>query len=122
MDLRVEDSPAPLAELRRLVVNMRAYDRVNQGDLAMEKQDVTGALAHYDAGMKILPDNIEIKYWVGVTLASLDRVDEAMPLFKAAFKDDPAWRELTRRLVKPGLMPNTDKGRAAIERILRETK
>ncbi|MDQ3339697.1 MAG: DUF1028 domain-containing protein [Myxococcota bacterium] len=122
MDLRVEEHADPLVELRRLVVNMRAYDRVNQGDLAMEKQDVTGALAHYDAGMKILPDNTEIKYWVGVTLASLDRVDEALPLFRAAFKDDPAWIELTRRLTKPGLIPDTDKGRAAVERILREAK
>jgi Ser/Thr protein kinase RdoA (MazF antagonist) len=101
---------------------MRAYDRVNQGDFALEKQDVTGALAHYDAGMKILPDNAEIKFWVGVTLASLDRVDESLPLFRAAFRDDPAWIELTRRLTKPGLIPNTDKGRAAVERILREAK
>jgi hypothetical protein len=93
---------------------------VNQGDLAIEKADIAGALAHYDAGMKILPDNTEIKFWVGVTLASQDRVDEALPLFRAAFKDDPAWRELARRLTKPGLIPDTDKGRAAVERILRE--
>jgi tetratricopeptide (TPR) repeat protein len=122
MDLRVEDHADPLVELRRLVVNMRAYDRVNEGDLALEKQDIAGALAHYDAGMKISLDNAEIKYWVGVTLASLDRVDEALPLFRAAFKDDPAWIELTRRMTKPGLIPDTDKGRAAVERILREAK
>lgn len=122
MDLRVEDHADPLVELRRLVVTMRAYDRVNQGDLAIEKQDVTGALAHYDAGMKILPDNAEIKFWVGVTLASLDRVDDALPLFRAAFKEDPAWIELTRRLTKPGLIPDNEKGRAAVDRILRDAK
>jgi len=122
IDLRVEDSPDPLGELRRLVVHARAYDRVNQGDLAAEKNDFTGALAHYDAGMKMLPDNIELKYWVGITLASLDRVDEALPLFRAAFDDDPAWGELTRRMTKPGLIPDTDKGRANVDRILREAK
>ena len=122
LDVRVDDSPDPLGELRRLVVNARAYDRVNQGDLAIEKGDIAGALAHYDAGMKMLPDNIEIKYWVGVTLASQNKVDDALPLFRAAFAVDPAWRELTRRLTKPGIIPNTPNGQAAVERVLRETK
>ena len=120
LDVRVEDSPDPLGELRRLVVNARAYDRVNQGDVAIEKGDVAGALAHYQAGMQMLPDNIELKYWVGVTLASQNRVDEALPLFRAAFDVDPAWRELTRRLIAPGIIPDTREGRAAVERVLRE--
>lgn len=122
VDLRVEDHPAPLAELRRLVVAARAYDRVNQGDLAVEKNDFEGALAHYNAGMQILPDNVEIKYWVAVTLAAQNKVDQALPLFRAAFRDDPAWIELTRRMTKPGLIPDTDAGRAAVERILTEAK
>lgn len=122
IDLRVEDHPAPLAELRRLVVAARAYDRVNQGDLAVEKGDFAGALAHYNAGMQILPDNVEIKFWVGVTLAAQNKVDESLPLFRAAFKDDPAWVELTRRMGKPGLIPDTEAGRAAVERILNEAR
>lgn len=122
VDLRIEDHPAPLAELRRLVATARAYDRVNQGDLAIEKADIAGALAHYNAGMQMLPDNVEIKFWVGVTLASQDRVDEALPLFRAAFAADPAWRELVRRLPKAGVIPGTDKGRATVDRVLRDTK
>jgi hypothetical protein len=43
-------------------------------------------------------------------------------LFRAAFKDDPAWIELTRRMTKPGLIPDTDAGRAAVERILQEAR
>ncbi len=122
LDVRVEDSPDPLAELHRLVTTARGYDLVNRGDLAVEKGDIPGALAHYGEGMKVLPDNVEIKYWVAVTLASLDRVDEALPLFRAAFRDDPGWVELTHRLVKPGLMPDTPRGHENVDRILREAK
>ena len=122
LDLRVEDSPDPLRELRRLVGTARAYDRVNQGDEAAGKNDFAGALAHYDAAMQMLPQNVEIKYWVGVTLASLGKVDESIPLFRDAFRDDGAWRELLGRMYKPGLMPNTDAGHAAVDRILREAK
>jgi uncharacterized Ntn-hydrolase superfamily protein len=37
-DLRVEDSPQPLLELRRLVKLQRAYNHMNAGDLAVEKK------------------------------------------------------------------------------------
>lgn len=122
VDLRVEDSGDPLGELRRLLVNTRAYDQSNQGDLAIEKKDITGALAHYDAAMKMLPENVELKFWVGATLLSLDRVDESIPLFRAAFEDDPAWAELSRRLFKPGILPDTPQGHANLERVLREAR
>lgn len=122
VDLRVEDSPEPLAELRRLLVTARAYDHSNQGDLALEKKDVTGALAHYDAAMKMLPENAELKFWVGATLLSLDRVDESIPLFRAAFRDDPAWIELSRRLFKPGVLPDTPAARANLERVIKEAR
>ena len=120
LDLRVEDSPDPLGELHRLVVNARAYDQSNQGDLAVEKKDIPGALAHYEAAMKMLPENVELKFWVGAALLSLDRVDESIPLFRAAFRDDPAWRELARRLFKPGILPDTANGHGNLARVLRE--
>src|SRR5216684_724851 len=63
MDLRVEDSPEPLPELRRLVNVHRAYQHENAGDLAVEKHDVEGALREYGAAEKMIPDNPEMKYW-----------------------------------------------------------
>ncbi len=122
IDLRVEDSADPLGELRRLVGMARAYDQVNQGDLAIEKADIPGALAHYQSALQMQPDNIEMKYWYGVTLLSLDRVDESVAHFRAAFKDDPAWAELTRRLFKPGILPDNPKSHANMERVLQQTK
>jgi uncharacterized Ntn-hydrolase superfamily protein len=118
LDLRVEDSPAPLDELHRLVVLARAYDRMNQGDAAVEKNDLDGAIAHYGAAARMVPDNIEMKYWTAVSLAGHGRVDAAIPMFRAAFAADPAWAELTRRLVGPGLLPND----AIVERVLKEAR
>jgi uncharacterized Ntn-hydrolase superfamily protein len=41
-DVRVDDAPEPLQELRRLVTLQRAYNHMNAGDLATEKGDKEG--------------------------------------------------------------------------------
>ena len=51
-DLRVDDSPDPLMELRRLVKLQRAYNHMNAGDLAVEHKDNEGALREYGAAEK----------------------------------------------------------------------
>lgn len=52
-DLRVDDHPAPLVELRRLVALQRAYNHMNAGDLAVEKKDNEAALREYSAAEQI---------------------------------------------------------------------
>ena len=98
LDLRVEDSPEPLAELRRLIHVQRAYQRENAGDLAVEKNDVDGALREYTAAEQMMPENIEMKYWHAVALVNAGRIDASLPIFKAVFEADPNWIDLTRRL------------------------
>jgi uncharacterized Ntn-hydrolase superfamily protein len=116
-DLRVDDSPDPLRELRRLVVLARAYDQVNQGDLAVEKGDQKAAAEHYTAATKLHPGDPEISYWAGVALATNNNFEAAMPLLKVAFSADPAWIELTRRLVPAGLIPQP-----VAERVIKEAE
>jgi uncharacterized Ntn-hydrolase superfamily protein len=118
LDLRVEDSPEPILELRRLLTVHKAYEEMNQGDLAVEKNDMPGALKHYSAAAAILPGNLEIIYWQAVTLATNGRVDESLPLFRQVFAKDANWVELTRRLPAAGLMPETPEGKALLEKIL----
>lgn len=118
-DLRVEDSPEPLKELRRLVVLRRAYNHMDAGDLAVEKKDNEGALREYSAAEKLVPDNAEMIYWHAVALVNMGRVDESLPLFGKVFKMDPNWATLTPRLPKSGLLPNDNK---IIERILSVAK
>ena len=104
-DLRVDDSPEPLKELRRLVVLQRAYNHMNAGDLAVEKKDNEGALRAYKAAAALVPGNAEMVYWHAVALVNMGRVDESLPLFRKVFKTEPRWRELTKRLPPAGLLP-----------------
>ena len=104
IDLRVEDHPEPLKELRRLVSVHRAYERMNKGDLAVEKGDIEGALREYRAAERLLPNNVEVQYWSAVSLANAGRLPEALPLFKAVFAREPASVELTSRLPKVDLL------------------
>jgi uncharacterized Ntn-hydrolase superfamily protein len=114
-DLRVDDSPEPLKELRRLLTLQRAYNHMNAGDLAVEKKDNEGALREYGAAEKLVPGNAEMIYWHAVALVNMGRVDESLPLFKRVFAIDRNWIELTPRLPKSGLLPDDPK---IIERIV----
>ncbi len=120
LELRVEDHPDPLTELRRLITVHRAYDRMNAGDLAVERGDLELAMAEYGAAAELLPDNVEVQYWAAVTLATTGEVEKAMPIFRRVFAADRNWMELTRRLHKPGVIPDTEEGRALVGRILAE--
>lgn len=112
-DLRVDDAPQPLAELRRLVALQRAYNHMNAGDLAVEHKDNAAALREYSAAEEIaaktpgIPPSrhAEMIYWHAVALVNMNRVDEALPLFARAFAMEPGWRELTPRLPASGLLP-----------------
>jgi len=115
-DLRVDDSPAPLKELRRLLTLQRAYNHMNEGDLAVEKNDHERALREYGAAARLAPDNLEMVYWHAVALVNMKRVDEALPLFKRVFAGDKNWATLTPRLVKSGLLPDDPQ---LIERIVK---
>ncbi|MEO8727691.1 MAG: DUF1028 domain-containing protein [Acidobacteriaceae bacterium] len=103
-NLRVDDSPQPLVELRRLVRLQRAYNHMNAGDLATEHHDMEGALREYAAADQLLPvnENPEPMYWHAIALVNMGRVDEALPLLKQVYAVNPNWRELTKRLPAAG--------------------
>ncbi len=98
IDLRVEDHNEPLKELSRLLKIFRAYEHMNNGDLAIEKGDMAKALKEYDAAQKMFPENLEMTYWTAVSLANQNQMDKALILFKRIFKKDKNWRLLTERL------------------------
>ncbi|HKQ47137.1 MAG TPA: DUF1028 domain-containing protein [Phycisphaerae bacterium] len=103
-DLRVEDHPQPLVELRRLVKLQRAYLHMNAGDLAIEKNDFAQAAKEYTAAQTDAPHIIEIPFWRAVSLANSGHVDEALPLFKEVFAKEPVWADLIPRLVESQLL------------------
>lgn len=106
IDLRVEDHPDPIAELKRLVKVHRAYEHMNKGDEYLAQENVETALKEYSAAEQLTPDNVEMVFWHAVTLASLDQVEKSLPLFKKVFKADYNWAVLLPRLPKSGLLPD----------------
>lgn len=117
LDLRVEDDPEPLKELRRLVRIHRAYEHANRGDLLLEKDNVEGALEEYRKAAGLYPENPELPFWTAVTLADGGRLEEALPIFKKVFAEDSRWRELVPRLVTSKLLPDDPQ---VIEAIVRQ--
>lgn len=104
MDLRIEDHPVPLIELRRLMTLHRAYDHMNNGDLAVEKNDPAGALREYGAAEALVPENLEMKFWHAVALTNMGRYREGLPVFREVFAGDRNWVILLPRLPASGIL------------------
>ncbi|WP_460978619.1 DUF1028 domain-containing protein [Spirosoma knui] len=104
VDLRVDDADQPLRELDRLLRTHRAYEHMNRGDLAVEKNDMTKAMQEYGAAMKQFPQNLEMQYWTAIALANSKQVPKAASMLNRIYAKDANWRELTRRLPKVGLL------------------
>jgi uncharacterized Ntn-hydrolase superfamily protein len=108
MDLRVEDSPEPLKELRRLVRVRRAYDFADAGDAFVTANKIPEAMAAYSKASELMPESAELLYWRAVGLWNAGKKAEAMPLFKQVFQREHRWVVLTPRLVPVGLLTATD--------------
>lgn len=112
IDLRIDDNPEPLIELKRLLKVHRAYEHMNNGDLAVEKNDMEKAMLEYSTAMKMFPNNLEMKYWTAIALVNKGKMDEALPMLKNIFTKDKNWKELTPRLIPNGLL-NVDEQQLA---------
>ena len=87
-DVRVDDHPEPLAELRRLVQIRRAYRTAAADDPAMG-------------------DNPELRFWTALHVATAGgRPDEARAMLDRIYAVDDRWRELVRRLPASGQLPD----------------
>jgi uncharacterized Ntn-hydrolase superfamily protein len=107
VDVRVEDDPEPLPELRRLVELARAYRRIEDADEAMARGDLDEALAIYAESAAQQPDQPEFPFWHAVVLAGMGRGDEARAAVAPVFAGPhgEGWRELVRRLPAAALLP-----------------
>jgi uncharacterized Ntn-hydrolase superfamily protein len=104
-DLRIEDHPQPLAELRRLVRLQRAYNHMTAGDDCVAASDWVCAEREYGAARALEPGHAEMAFWYAVALATAGKLEPARPLFAQAFAEDPRWRELVRRLPDVNQLP-----------------
>ncbi len=104
-DLRVEDYPDPVGELKRLVTLNKAYNYMNRGDELLTENKVEEAMKSYTTAMEMYPENVEMIFWPAVTMAASGKVKQSLPLFKKAFAIDSNWALLVSRLPKVGQLP-----------------
>jgi uncharacterized Ntn-hydrolase superfamily protein len=115
VDLRVEDHPVPLEELRRLVEMRRGYDAVERAEQAAMQDDLETAAAEYAKAEASVGDNVEASFWAGVSVAASGQEELARTLLAKSFAAHDGWKELLRRLPAAGMFPDDP---ALIERLL----
>ncbi|MBE2320513.1 DUF1028 domain-containing protein [Solirubrobacter sp. CPCC 204708] len=98
VDLRVEDSPEPLVELKRLLTLQRAYDLAGAGDelLAAGRTEEAGEL--YDRAAKLAPESDELLFWAGLARAQAGDLDAGVAAVRRAAEVNPNWLTLLSRL------------------------
>jgi uncharacterized Ntn-hydrolase superfamily protein len=112
-DVRVEDHPEPLAELRRLVSLARAYELAGRADELAAAGDQSRASQLYRQAAELAPLADELTFWAGLGVAGEDARAGA-ELVRRAAAGNASWLELLERL--PGeLAPNAAAVRAELE-------
>jgi uncharacterized Ntn-hydrolase superfamily protein len=104
IDLRIDDNPEPVKELKRLLQIFRALEHADASDAAFGKNDMITAAKEYGMAESILPKDAEIKFWYAVTLVNNNKTKEALPIFKTVFEMDGNWTLLIPRLRKVDLL------------------
>ena len=114
-DLRVDDHPKPLAELRRLHTLDRAYALTEEAEqlAAADRHDEAGRLI--DEALALAPGSDELLFWAGLASAEAGDLGAARERVRAAAALNPRWLALLDRL-EPDVAPAAAELRAALER------
>jgi uncharacterized Ntn-hydrolase superfamily protein len=96
-DVRVEDHPRPLEELRRLVTLARAYALGELGDSLLGAGRHEEAAAAYARASELAPHADELRFWAGLGIAETD-LDAGLEQIRAAAAVKEGWLTLLDRL------------------------
>jgi uncharacterized Ntn-hydrolase superfamily protein len=97
-DLRVDDAPEPLIEIRRLVSIRRAYIHDRRADVALEASDLDTMEREYAAAERLIGANPEMRYWHAISLLRVGKTDDGIAMLREVAALDRNWVQLTLRL------------------------
>jgi uncharacterized Ntn-hydrolase superfamily protein len=98
VDLRVEDHPDPLGELRRLVGVHDAYEFAERGDSLVAHGDFAHAAHEYVEANRLAPENDELQFWAGLGLIAAGETDRGRDFLVKVIAANSDWRVLLDRL------------------------
>ncbi len=104
LELRVEDHPEPLAELKRLIRIKRAYEWADKGDDLLSSGKVAESRDAFERAHGYAPEIDELEYWRGITLLGSGRVDEARVILYPLLKKDHRWIQVSKSLTEVGML------------------
>jgi uncharacterized Ntn-hydrolase superfamily protein len=114
VDLRVEDHPEPLVELRRLVDLHDAYVIAGEGDELAGAGDHVAAAEKYVSAYERAPDYVELEFWAALALIQVGDRDRGLAHLRATIERDRGWRELLDRL-EPSASPVAAEARRLLD-------
>jgi uncharacterized Ntn-hydrolase superfamily protein len=94
VELRVEDHPEPLVELRRLVALKAAYVCAAEGDDLQGRGDHEGAAAKYIEAWEMAPQTEELGFWAALSLIQTGEHKRGVPLLRETIAAHPGWAQL----------------------------
>jgi uncharacterized Ntn-hydrolase superfamily protein len=112
-DLRVEDHPEPLEELRRLVLLQEAYLEAGEGDRLTGEGEHAAAAAAYVRAAGLAPENTELAFWAGLGLLGSGDEEAGLARLRGVIADHAGWGDLLARLT-PGDAPAAARAREAL--------
>lgn len=98
VDLRVEDAPEPLDEMRRLLDVHDAYALATEGDELVSLGRVEEAGDAFRRAADLAPDNHELLFWAGLAAVGGGQTDLGLAQVRRAIEIQPGWAELLPRL------------------------
>jgi uncharacterized Ntn-hydrolase superfamily protein len=104
VELRVEDHPQPLDELRRLLDLADAYAVATEGDDLVGEGRHAEAAARYRRAAELAPASDELLFWAGLALAQGGDLDAGVERVRSAIEMHSGWRDLLERL-EPEIAP-----------------
>ncbi|MEO8457709.1 MAG: DUF1028 domain-containing protein [Chloroflexota bacterium] len=108
LDLRVEDHPEPLIELRRLAQLHEAYRLFSAAEEAGNRGDAEEAAKLGMQGMQLAQGNAEMDFWAALSMATGGMMPMAKEFMARAVAVEPRLKELARRMPATGQLLVTD--------------
>jgi uncharacterized Ntn-hydrolase superfamily protein len=94
VEVRVEDHPDPLVELRRLVAMNRAYEIAREGDALLGVRDMDAAGAKYVEAWELSSTPVELRFWASFGLIHRGEADRGAALLREALDSNEGFETL----------------------------
>ncbi|HET9614523.1 MAG TPA: DUF1028 domain-containing protein [Candidatus Limnocylindrales bacterium] len=114
-DVRVDDHPAPLDELERLVRLQLGFDALDRAEELATAGDLDGARAASEAALALTEGDRQVMAWEAIGLARAGQLTAGRAMLREASAGNPRWPEFVRRFAESGAQPElVDAARALL--------